>query len=59
MAPVIDVTREQLVERRAAILRRLETDEATFAAARTTRSLSGDEWDAKEELEEIEFLLGG
>jgi hypothetical protein len=58
MAPVIDVTREDLLARRAAILRRIELDERDFAEARATRSLSSEEWDAKEELEEIEFLLG-
>ncbi|RCL90224.1 hypothetical protein [Microbacterium schleiferi] len=58
MAPVIDVTREDLLARRAAILRRIELDERDFAEARATRSLSSEEWEAKEELEEIEFLLG-
>ena len=58
MAPVIDVTREDLLARRAAILRRTELDERDFAEARATRSLSSEEWEAKEELEEIEFLLG-
>ena len=58
MAPVIDVTREDLLARRAAILRRIELDERDFAEARATRRLSSEEWEAKEELEEIEFLLG-
>jgi hypothetical protein len=58
MAPVIDVTREELIARRAEVLRRIELDEAEFARASATRSLSSEEWEAKEELEEIEFLLG-
>lgn len=58
MAPVIDVTREELLARRDEILRRIELDEAGFEEARATRSLSSEEWEAKEELEEIEFLLG-
>lgn len=58
MAPVIDVTRESLIARREEILRRIELDEAAFEEARAKRSLSSEEWEAKEELEEIEFLLG-
>lgn len=58
MAPVIDVTREALLARRNEILRRIELDEAEFERARVTRSLSSEEWEAKEELEEISFLLG-
>lgn len=58
MAPVIDVTREQLIARREEILDRIELDEPAFEEARATRSLSSEEWDAKEELEEIDFLLG-
>lgn len=58
MAPVIDVTREALLARRTEILRRIELDQAGFEKARATRSLSSEEWEAKEELEEIEFLLG-
>lgn len=58
MAPVIDVTRDELIARRDEILRRIELDEAEFERARATRSLSSEEWEAKEELEEIAFLLG-
>lgn len=58
MTPVIDVTRQQLLARREEILRRIELDEVSFEEARATRSLSSEEWEAKEELEEIEFLLG-
>ncbi|MDQ1130256.1 hypothetical protein [Microbacterium sp. SORGH_AS_0888] len=58
MAPVIDVSREKLLARRVEILRRIELNESEFEAARATRSLSAEEWEAKEELDEIEFLLG-
>ncbi|MFZ8756091.1 hypothetical protein ACO03V_01565 [Microbacterium sp. HMH0099] len=58
MAPTIEMSRRTLLERRAAVLRRIGTDEAGFAETRATRSLSSDEWEAKEELEEIGFLLG-
>lgn len=58
MAPVIDVSREELLARRVEILRRIDLDESDFEVARATRSLSTEEWEAKEELDEIEFLLG-
>lgn len=58
MAPVIDVTREELLARRAEVLRRIELSEEEFEAVHATRSLSSEEWEAKEELEEISFLLG-
>jgi len=58
MAPVIDVTREKLLERREEVLARLGVDEGEFWSEASTRSLSSEEWDAKEELEEISFLLG-
>ncbi|GAA1989664.1 hypothetical protein [Microbacterium pumilum] len=55
---MIDVTREELLARRADILHRIELSEEEFDAVRATRSLSSEEWEAKEELEEIAFLLG-
>ena len=58
MAPVIDVSRDELIARRAAVMRRIELSASEFERARETRSLSSDEWEAKEELEEIAFLLG-
>ena len=58
MAPVIDVSREDLLRRREEILRRIELDATEFETARAIRSLSSEEWEAKEELDEIEFLLG-
>ncbi|WP_455133633.1 hypothetical protein [Microbacterium aurum] len=58
MAPVIDVSRDELLTRRAEVLHRIELSEEEFALARATRSLSSEEWEAREELEEISFLLG-
>lgn len=58
MAPVIDFTHEDLVARREEILRRIGLDAGEFERVRATRTLSSEEWEAKEELEEIEFLLG-
>ena len=58
MAPVIDVSREYLMAQREALLSKLGLDERTFWAEASKRTLSSDEWEAKEELEEIDFLLG-
>lgn len=58
MAPVIDVSRETLVERRRAIYDSLGIDAETFHSVEETRTLSGEEWEAKEELDAIAFLLG-
>ena len=58
VAPVIDVTAEALVERRRVILDGLGMDLAEFAELSASRTLSGEEWEAKEELDGIAFLLG-
>jgi hypothetical protein len=58
MAPVIEVTRDSLLERRRAVLSRLGLTEKEFWEMKATRTLSSEEWEAKEELEEIDFLLG-
>lgn len=58
MAPVIEVTRETLRERRSVVLARLDMSEAEFREAIVTRRLSSEDWEAKEELDEIQFLLG-
>ncbi|NQX12064.1 hypothetical protein HQQ80_10540 [Microbacteriaceae bacterium VKM Ac-2855] len=58
MAPVIETTPSELAERRSDILKRLGLTEANFWELKSTRTLNSDEWEAKEELEAIEFLLG-
>jgi hypothetical protein len=58
MAPVIDTTKEILVERRRLIFERLGTDAKQFAELSATSTLTGEEWEAKEELDGIAFLLG-
>jgi hypothetical protein len=58
MAPVIDVSRETLLERRRKIFESLGVDAQTFQSVEETRTLSGEEWEAKEELDAIAFLLG-
>ena len=58
MTGVIDVSRESLEERRRAILAHLGTDAERFWSGISTRALSADEWEAKEELVAIAFLLG-
>lgn len=58
MAPVIDTTREALLERRSEILESLGLDEGALAELSAGSTLSGEEWEAKEELEAIAFLLG-
>ncbi|WP_426624923.1 hypothetical protein ACPPVW_02195 [Leifsonia sp. McL0607] len=58
MAPVIEVTHDALVRRRDEILSRLDLTEGEFWEMKATRTLSSEEWEAKEELEEIDFLLG-
>ena len=59
MAPrTIEVTRDQLVARRTATLRALGITLAELRERARTGTLSGDEWDAIEDLEEVGFLLG-
>jgi hypothetical protein len=58
MAPVIDITRDALISRRDAIYAALGVTPEEFSDAVRTRTLSGEEWEAKEELEAIGFLLG-
>ena len=58
MSPVIDVSHENLLARREAILDHLGVDERTFWLDAASRTLSSEEWESKEELEEISFLLG-
>jgi hypothetical protein len=58
MSFVIDVPREELVERRNSILRRLDTTLPAFHSLVVSTVLSGDEWEALEQLETINYLLG-
>jgi hypothetical protein len=58
MSPVITVTRAELEDRRRALLAELGTSLEEFARLAATRTLTGAELDAKEELDEIAFLLG-
>lgn len=59
MAPlVVTETRESLVARRAAILESLGMTLDEFRRLEGTRTLTGEEWEAREELDEIAFLLG-
>ena len=58
MAPVIDVTTADLSRRRDEILARLAVSAEEFRSLSENRTLTGDEWEAKEELDAIEFLLG-
>lgn len=56
--PVVTVRREDLLRRRAEILKRLGMSLEQFAEISTTHAMSGTEWDAREELDDIAFLLG-
>ena len=58
MSSVIEIPREELVARRDSILRRLGTTRDAFHELAITKVLSGDEWEALEHLDAINFLLG-
>ncbi|MCY7289008.1 MAG: hypothetical protein LH624_12330 [Cryobacterium sp.] len=58
MTSVIEITREELIARRESILRRLDTTLPAFHTLAITKVLSGDEWEALERLDAINFLLG-
>jgi len=55
---VVTVKRSDLERRKASILATLGLTLEEFRELAGTRTLTGDEWDAKEELDEIDFLLG-
>ncbi|HSV66861.1 MAG TPA: hypothetical protein VLJ59_13245 [Mycobacteriales bacterium] len=55
---VREVTREELLRRREAILARLGVEYDELARRAESYSLAGDEWSAWDRLQEIEFLLG-
>ena len=59
MTRVSTPSREDLLSRRAAILRALDLTEEELAAKVASGSLVGDEWSASAEIEEIEYLLEG
>jgi hypothetical protein len=58
MAPVVTVTREELEARRSTLLAELGISLDDFERLAATRTLTGREFDVKEELDEIAFLLG-
>ena len=55
---VVNETRETLVRRRETLLADLGMTLEEFAVFARTRSLTATEFEAREELEEIAFLLG-
>lgn len=57
MAPTIAVTREALEAQRERILTKLGVTIEEFAETVATNTLSGEEWEARDRLEEIYFLL--
>lgn len=57
-AELYEVTREQLTERRCAVLARLDVPEHKLRQRAADHVLSPEERDALSELEEIDFLLG-
>ncbi len=58
MAPrTIEVSRDELVARREHVLAQLGVSLDEFRRRVLRGSLTGDEWDAVSELEEISFLL--
>jgi hypothetical protein len=58
MSPVVTVKRSKLEDRRRALLAELGLSLDEFTALAETRTLTGREFDVKEELDEIAFLLG-
>ena len=57
MAPVIEVTREDLLARRDAILGRLGLTLEEYLRRAADSELSGEEWDVRDDLDSIAFLL--
>lgn len=58
MAPVIEVTRSQLQARRKKILTRLGITWDEYLRRARESELSGEEWDVRDDLDSIAFLLG-
>lgn len=57
MAPTVTRTRKDLEERRQEILSKLGFTMAQFVHIVETSTLTGEEWEALDELEDINFLL--
>jgi DNA-binding transcriptional regulator YiaG len=57
MAPAIAVTRGDLEAQRQRILSKLGVTIEEFAETVATNTLSGEEWEARDRLAEIYFLL--
>lgn len=58
MSQVTEVSRQELLERREAILRRLGVSHEELRDRADTSTLVADEWEAWEALRDIAFLLG-
>ncbi|GAT73655.1 hypothetical protein MHM582_2149 [Microbacterium sp. HM58-2] len=58
MAPVIEVTPAELVARRESILTALGLSLDEYLARAARSELTGDEWEARDDLDTIAFLLG-
>lgn len=58
MTRVVEVTRDELLRRRAAILTRHGMTLAEFEERASGYELVGGQWDDLSELEKIAFLLG-
>lgn len=58
MSSLLEVSREALAERREMILERLGVTRDELERRARTHSISPEDWDALDELEGIEFLLG-
>lgn len=55
---VVTVTREELRAWRAEVLTSLGLTAEEWETVKATRTLTGDQWAAKEDLDAIAFLLG-
>ena len=57
MAPIIEVTREELLARRQQILNRLGLTLEEYLQRGRESAFSGDEWDVRDDMDSIAFLL--
>lgn len=58
MSPIIEMTRQELTDRRNQILRELGTTLDDYRELAERGEFSGAEWLVRDELDEIAFLLG-